>query len=226
VRAWRRGTAYDLVVSDVRPGAYGAVCCVNTDLNVDVGPPVEDDDDVDEDEEGGGVGALTTTTTTTTATTTAGGGSTSARSPPTPHRRPAVPDAPGDGETRRAAEPPPPPRPLPPEPPGDAVVGVCVVQVRGRTTSAGAAAASSCRRRFDVSASTVADLFAFASGVCGGADPHTFRLVTRFPRRVFALSSSGGSIGGGGEGGGFDADATLESVGICQGQEMFMVELV
>jgi hypothetical protein len=108
-------------------------------------------------------------------------------------------------------------------------VGVCVVQVRGRTTAA--AAAASGRRRFDVSASTVADLFAFASGVCGGADPHTFRLVTRFPRRVFALSSSGGSIGGGGGGGdgvggGIDADATLESVGICQGQEMFMVESV
>ena len=57
------------------------------------------------------------------------------------------------------------------------------------------------------------DLFAFGSHVCDGADPSGFRLVTRFPRRVFQLEGS------------FAPNATLESAGIGQGQEMFMVEM-
>ena len=39
VRAWRRGVPYDLIVRDVSPSSYGAVCCVNTDLNVDIDLP-------------------------------------------------------------------------------------------------------------------------------------------------------------------------------------------
>ena len=76
------------------------------------------------------------------------------------------------------------------------------------------------------------ELFAFASqSCCGGADPMTFRLVTRFPRRVFSLSPSASDHhGDGGKGreveGRFDGDMTLEGAGIGQGQEMFMVEML
>ena len=67
---------------------------------------------------------------------------------------------------------------------------------------------------------TLPDLFAFASQVCSGVDQSAFRLVTRFPRRVFRVSSDGEGEAC------FAADATLESAGIGIGQEMFMVETV
>ena len=92
----------------------------------------------------------------------------------------------------------------------DVKLGVCNIQIRGRTLSGTDATG---RRRFDVASATLADLFDFASNVCGGIEPTTFHLVTRFPRRVFTLN-----VG--------DDKATLESVGISPGQEMFMVESI
>jgi hypothetical protein len=79
----------------------------------------------------------------------------------------------------------------------------------------------------------MADLFAFESGVCSGANPSMFPLVTRFPRRVFALrllrsslDEGGGVKGGGGCDGHYDANPMFKSMGICQGQKMFMVKLL
>lgn len=100
-------------------------------------------------------------------------------------------------------------RELIPEPPMDIKLGICNIQIRGRTLSGTDATG---RRRFDVTSAKLADLFDFASNVCGGIEPTTFRLVTRFPRRVFTLN-----VGD---------DAKLESVEITPGQEMFMVESI
>ena len=63
------------------------------------------------------------------------------------------------------------------------------------------------------------DVFAFASFACNlrDADGKTFRLVTRFPRRVFAIDSNdAGDIIG--------AAKKLSEAGIMPGQEMLMVE--
>jgi hypothetical protein len=42
IRTWRRGVSFDLIVSEISPADYamdfGVVSCVNTDLNVDIGP--------------------------------------------------------------------------------------------------------------------------------------------------------------------------------------------
>jgi hypothetical protein len=102
-----------------------------------------------------------------------------------------------------------------PEPATDKVEGICNVQIRGRAASGDSVTG---RRRFDVTVATLKDLFHFAATVCGG-DPMTIRLVTRFPRRVFALSSKeeGGQVYA-------NDSATLMSVGINPGQEMFMIE--
>jgi hypothetical protein len=90
---------------------------------------------------------------------------------------------------------------LPDEPPADQKENVCTVQIRGDGATG--------RRRFDIKATTMKNLFAFASVSCNLNDVEgkSFRLVTRFPRRVFDAN-----------------DTTLEEAGIGQGQEMFMVE--
>ena len=59
------------------------------------------------------------------------------------------------------------------------------------------------------------ELFAFARSA-GGVDS-SFRLVTRFPRKVYKLSELD-------EKDGYKADASLESAGITQGQILFMIE--
>lgn len=90
-----------------------------------------------------------------------------------------------------------------PEPPVDQSDGVCAVQIRGDGAHG--------KRRFDVNVATMQDLFAFARSIAGGAQ--NFRLVTRFPRRVFALDST-------------LETTTLAQAGVQPGQELFMLERV
>jgi hypothetical protein len=59
--------------------------------------------------------------------------------------------------------------------------------------------------------SNVKDLSAYAASLIG-KDEQTFRLVARFPRRVFSIDENGSSA--------------LVDAGIQQRQEMFMVELL
>ncbi|KAL7536930.1 hypothetical protein ACHAXR_007485 [Thalassiosira sp. AJA248-18] len=196
IRTWRRGVSFDLIVSSLSPAEYGAVSCVNTDLNVDIGPPEGEEDetaktDIAKKDD-------------TPESNPMGGGR--LLSEPSAHVKPkALVSSPGDAPTKVIE--------LPPEP-AENVKEVCNIQIRGRTPSGNSAAG---RRRFDITTNTMSDLFAFASHVCGGADPSSFRLVTRFPRRVFQISLDDGC---------FSADAILESAGIGRGQEMFMVESV
>jgi Fe-S cluster assembly iron-binding protein IscA len=190
VKTWKRGVEYDLIVSDLNPRGYGVVSCVDTDLNVEFGSPDEMiDNHLKEDE----VGA---------ASKMAEDKYDDVGAIPTPMN--STPKL--DNSTVVATK----LRELIPEPPMDVKLGVCNSQIRGRTLSGTDATG---RRRFDVASATLADLFDFASNVCGGIEPTTFRLVTRFPRRVFTLN-----VG--------DDKATLESVGISPGQEMFMVESI
>ena len=218
IRTWRRGISYDLIVSTLEPGQFGVVSCVNTDMNVDIGPPDGEDGEAGDSHSvsmsggGGGDNSLV-------HKPLGGGRLLSKESSPIPHT------------TRTNTE-----LVLPPEPGEDIKVGVCNIQIHGRTPSGGMITG---RRRFLIESTTMKELFAFASqSCCEGADPMTFRLVTRFPRTVFALSSSSSSsssslLGDGGSGNGgrvdegcFHGNMTLERAGISQGQEMFMVEMI
>jgi hypothetical protein len=198
IRTWRRGVSFDLIVSILSPSEFGVVSCVNTDLNVDIGPPDEDDmadlnikpDHVEGKQSEQSV---------------MGQGRLLSEDTQQKQQKEVVASV---RETK-----PKPPVDLAPEPANDKVEGVCNIQIRGRSPTGDNVTG---RRRFDVDLATMNDLFQYVSFICG-ADPKTLRLVTRFPRRVFALSTDE-------EQGHVDNDATLKSVGLNQGQEMFMIE--
>ena len=88
-----------------------------------------------------------------------------------------------------------------PEPPSEQKENICTIQIRGDGTTG--------RRRFDVQKATLNDVFAFASTIVAATGD--FRLVARFPRRVFERNDGHGA-------------STLASVGLQQGQESLMVE--
>merc|ERR1712087_93365 len=93
---------------------------------------------------------------------------------------------------------------LPPEPLSHEKRNVCTIQIRGDGKAG--------RRRFDIQKCTMHHLYAFAASVGGfpqnmeEKEP-SFKLVTRFPRRVLDLRSS-----------------SLKDAGIMEGQEMFIIE--
>ncbi|KAL3798155.1 hypothetical protein HJC23_005716 [Cyclotella cryptica] len=194
IRTWRRGVSFDLIVSKVSPGDYGVVSCVNTDLNVDIGPP-EGMESEDAEIRTGEKPLHEYKANETTGRTLS-----------EPSERTNQSNCPPSGVIYKSIE-------LPPEPTDDESTGVCVVQIRGIGSN------SSGRRRFRVTTATMKDLFAFASHVGGeGFDGvSAFCLVTRFPRKVYRLSSSGGKDC-------YQADDTLESAGIAEGQVLFMIE--
>mmetsp|Transcript_19576 Transcript_19576/g.42525 ORF Transcript_19576/g.42525 Transcript_19576/m.42525 type:complete len:603 (-) Transcript_19576:45-1853(-) len=200
IRTWRRGVSFDLIVSSLSPAEYGAVSCVNTDLNVDIGPA---EGEVDE-----AMAKYADHSSNGDKPEPKSMGSGRLLSEPSSQTK--------SKESASSAIAPIKTTELRPEPAENVTEGVCNIQIRGRTPSGSAAG----RRRFDISTATMGDLFAFASQVCDELAPSSFRLVARFPRRVFGISSEGGNYGC------FAADATLESAGIGQGQELFMVESV
>eukprot|EP00574_Skeletonema_japonicum_P001144 CAMPEP_0201740460 /NCGR_PEP_ID=MMETSP0593-20130828/46312_1 /ASSEMBLY_ACC=CAM_ASM_000672 /TAXON_ID=267983 /ORGANISM="Skeletonema japonicum, Strain CCMP2506" /LENGTH=643 /DNA_ID=CAMNT_0048234771 /DNA_START=29 /DNA_END=1960 /DNA_ORIENTATION=+ len=215
IRTWRRGVSFDLIVSSVVPSEFGVVSCVNTDLNVDIGPPEEEDeeedlnkkpardDDVDEVKKGSSGQSLM-------------GGQGRLLSEDTSQKQQHTVTAAVVAETK-----PIPKVELAPEPAADKIEGVCNIQIRGRSISGDNNITG--RRRFDVEVATMNDLFQYASYVCGGVDPKTLRLVTRFPRRVFTLLSSSEEEMKGQQSNNNDA-TTLKEAGLNQGQELFMIE--
>ena len=193
IRTWRRGVSFDLIVSSLSPSEFGVVSCVNTDLNVDIGPP--------EEEEKKGVADVNTKPECVEGKQLGQGqtiGQGRLLSEKTSPKQEMM-----TTETKEQLE-----ANLAPEPADDKVAGVCNIQIRGRSTTGDSVTG---RRRFDIDLATMKDLFQYASHICG-SDPTSLRLVTRFPRRVFTLSP--------------DSDATLKSVGLSQGQELFMIEFV
>jgi len=188
INTWHRGVKFDLHVSKVIPSKFNAVTCINTDIEVELGE-VKD--------ESSGSSTQASTNVAVTATTATGNSFTGGRtlsSPPSPVQQQAEPTT-----AMTAVD-------LLPEPPQNQKEGICTVQIR----SDGVPPA---RRRFDVRVATLGDLFAFASSVAG-VDTSEFRLVTRFPRKVY---ESEGNTGG-------DNATTMIEAGIQPGQELFMVE--
>ena len=193
IRTWRRGVSFDLIVSSLSPAQFGAVSCINTNLNVDIGPPESETGEAEKNNN-------TNQSEAKTEPKTSGRLLSEPTSQTTRSKESTMPQQSKNDAFEQ----------LPPEPAESVKEGICNVLIRGRTPSGNSASG---RRRFDIRSTTIGQLFAFASYVCEGAVG--FRLVTRFPRKVFAIGDELGC---------FAPNMTLENVGIGQGQEMFMVE--
>lgn len=217
IRTWRRGVSFDLVVSKlssvVSSDCYGAVSCVNTDLNVDIGVPEgerggggEDDDDT--------MGAASRSKENVNGTRADNGGGRTLAGPSLSSLQPT-----STADTKQSQQTTNNVLELPPEPPENETAGVCTVQIRG----GGIGTTNSGRRRFKTNTCTIGDLFSFASNV-SGHDLSSFRLVTRFPRKVYRLSSSSSAEEDSDETDCYEAEDLLENVGIVFGQILFMIE--
>lgn len=193
VQTWHRGNKFDLKVSKVLPSTYGAITCINTDIEVDLG-------EVKDYPEAATATAQTGPSQSSTATGghTLSGGRVLSSSPELQAPKSTTP--PSSSSTVK----------LLPEPPKDKKDGICTVQLR-------ADGGAPVRRRFDVQAATLQDLFAFAKSVVfqqnDNSSDDPFRLVTRFPRKVYELN-------------GDNSSSTMSEAGIQSGQELLMVERV
>ena len=189
VHSWHRGKKFDLVVKDVTPSDFGAVSCINTDIEVDFSAPEGMEESLSAEKP-----KAEETDANPSSSFAPGSGYKLSDGPPKSSQE--------DVRVDSSQNVPTPVIDLPDEPPADQKDNVCSVQIRGDNATG--------RRRFDIKATAMKNLFAFASVSCNLNDVEgkSFRLVTRFPRRVFEDAN----------------DTTLEEAGIGQGQEMFMVE--
>lgn len=159
VHTWHRGKKYDLRVTKVIPPTYGAITCINTELEVDLG-------------EAEGIGGAEQATTPVAQVDPSVGQTLGSSFGRRLNDEPAPTNAPAPVTVTAANE-------LLPEPPADCTEGICTVQIRADGAHG--------RRRFDVRKAAMKDLFAFAETLTKGE--HNFRLVTRFPRNVFTRDS-------------------------------------
>lgn len=195
VSTWHRGVQYDLDVTKVIPSAFGAVTCINTDIEVDIGEVQSDGKKSEGPLTGHKLGRGQTLGSTASAAIQA---MVSESTPLTSSSSSSSP-----------------PVVLLPEPPADQTENIVNVQIRYSGGNG--------KRRFDVTNATVADLLDFAasrllpsSGTSGSntsTSTSSFRLVTRFPRRVLAKDPGATST-------------TLKDAGIQAGQELFLVEML
>lgn len=192
VCTWHRGVRFDLKVTKVIPSTYNAVTCINTDIEVDIG---EAEAPVTDTKPGANVDSAENIPASRAASAPAGGfttggqtlGGSSSSTIPMETTAAAVPMEVD----------------LLPEPPAELKQGVCTVHIQHSQGTG--------KRRFLVAEATMKDLFAFADHLLGAAQG-TYRLVTRFPRKVWTLDGSSNS------------GQSLADAGIVAGQERFMVE--
>mmetsp|Transcript_32677 Transcript_32677/g.48386 ORF Transcript_32677/g.48386 Transcript_32677/m.48386 type:complete len:499 (+) Transcript_32677:121-1617(+) len=160
VSTWHRGKEFTLTVKSVVPADFGAVSCINTDMEVDFGVNAEYEAEQRLQQE-----AETDKYDKSRGQPLGGAGRTLSDSP-TPMKTERSEKIHPAKETMKI---------LRPEPPIDQKENICTVQIRGDKGSG--------RRRFDVQWSNIDDLFAFAMTLTSAVD---FNLVTRLPRRIIS----------------------------------------
>lgn len=187
VCTWHRGVQFALKVTKVIPSTYDAVTCINTDIEVDIGEAEMPENDTRH--------SISTDNREEQATAVSGRGVTTGGhvlgGSSTPMETKSSEAAPVPVEVD-----------LLPEPPMDAKEGVCTVHIQYSQGTE--------KRRFLVSEAKMKDLFAFGDHVLASSGTR-YRLVTRFPRKVWTLDSENSS-------------RSLADAGIVGGQERFMVE--
>jgi len=193
MHCWNRGKKFDLKVKDVTPSHVRAVSCVNTDVEVDIA--AVDDDDGENENMNEELPKMQHTSSDSLSGKTSGyrlSDDTSNGKEPVNHVKSGI-----EIFDRVQMD------NIPPEPSIDKKENVVMIQIRGE-------GGKQCRRRFDSSVCNIKHIFMFAltqGVVVEGAGP--FRLITRFPRRVFHLEE--------------DGDTSLLSYNFAN-QELFVVE--
>jgi hypothetical protein len=186
VHTWHRGIKYDLRCQSVKPSTYRAVVCINTDITVDfVAPPSSETESTIETDK---------LAASSDQGRTLGSAQEDGRQPSKGQTLAGAPSPLPVGEAPSTME-----VDLLPEPPVDQKDNICTIQIRGDGANG--------RRRFDIHQATMNDLFLFAGTVVGQPN---FRLVSRFPRRIFHYEQVDCS--------------TLAHAGLSTGQELLMVE--
>mmetsp|Transcript_22525 Transcript_22525/g.32965 ORF Transcript_22525/g.32965 Transcript_22525/m.32965 type:complete len:224 (-) Transcript_22525:334-1005(-) len=160
---WFRGKKFDLTVHDVTPPDFGAISCVNCDIEVDFTAVKNEGDE--ESKEGSAVAS-------SELQRTVSGGYRLSGSRPTENAQDSA---------QKIAPLPTINTTLPPEPPKDQKEHVLVIQMRG--------SGKTCRRRFDTRTATMKHLFEFAIVEGLATELGGFRLVTQFPRRLFEYAT-------------------------------------
>ena len=212
VHCWHRGKKFDLEVKDVLPSHVGAVSCVNTDVEVDIAAAVEYDNSMDTTSNALQKDANIQTTNSMVSSQSTSTGYRLKDDPP-PSSSSTTTKSTTTNVVRqiyqalKATK-------LPEEPPSSDQnnENIITVQIRGEK-------GKQCRRRFDTTTSQIGDLFVLAvqeqvvppeyESMNESSISNGFRLVTRFPRRVFTLES--------------DGETVLSNASLSK-QELFMIE--
>lgn len=187
VHCWYRGKKFDMIVSSLTPNTYNAVSCINTDIEVDIG--CEDHDTKKLGETAKEALPLKIPTTKTNVGRVLGRSLHSSSDNTEQQKHFTSPVLPLESFIASS---------IPPEPPSDEKENICLIQIRGDGKAG--------RRKFDIKKTTVMNLYTYAASVVGGQS-NSFRLVTRFPRKVLELG-----------------DINLKEAGLQEGQEMFIIE--
>lgn len=191
MHCWFRGKKFDLNVKNVSPPDVGAISCVNCDIEVDIAPPPsQDENDMVENKNDGEHKSKS-------PSRTSSGGYRLSDDPVRDKEKATHKPIPPNGNRNRNRN-----IDLPPEPPADQRENVISVQIRseGKASQRRFATSSSLKQLFD---------FVVSEGLINPPDA-PFKLVTRFPRRVFKLDSA-------------DEELQLNGLGLSK-QEAFIVE--
>ncbi len=188
VSTWHRGVQYDLDVTKVVPSMFQAVTCINTDIEVEIGETEANGESPSpKNDESSSMASLGHTL----------GTGRNLGSKPSIAPKSVIDPAPSTNAQTAAST------VLLPEPPIDQTENTIYVQIQYRGGNG--------KRRFDVTKATIRDLMQYTASLLSSQDISSFRLVTRFPRRVFTADS---------------AESTLIHSGIQSGKELFLVEMI
>jgi hypothetical protein len=182
MHCWFRGKKFDLSVQNVFPSDVGAISCVNCDIEVDIAPPASSNSS-----DKSGADTTNENEANKVISNSLSGGYKLSDSPS--EKGAGFPDT----LSKRKIE-------LAPEP-LDGETDIIVVQVRGRGKTS--------RRKFLLS-SPLKQLFDFVIAEGMVADTNSFKVVTRFPRRVYEIGSG-------------DEQSSFQELGMSK-QEAFIVE--
>ena len=164
VTVWHKGKGFELLCQSIEPSYAGVVCCIDTNIEVDIGENVDFTKRV-EDAKAQTNEALARQVDAAPSEAAFSGAGQTLSSPSTPLQPPAA-------VVRHDVN-------LPPEPPVDAAACRVLVRFPG---------GESLQRRFDVAVATLEDLYALAGG--GGG----YVLVERFPRKVYGRDEGGKTL--------------------------------
>jgi len=173
VSTWHRGVQFDLNVTKVLPSGFGAITCINTDIEVDIGEAKMEEKQPTARTPSSAPPAVESQGQRLGAGRTLGFSLPASQSSNIVDASKAGPVAPSPEVVLIA------------EPPQTQTENVLNAQIRFSGGSG--------KRRFDITKTSVQDLLNFASSLLS-LDQSKFRLVTRFPRRVLSYETSSATL--------------------------------